>query len=117
MLEKLAELFSQDDILAKKAYDELKRGKFDRDSEAGSEIKYNMVSKHQASNYCPSRYVNKAIKNVQNGFESFRADLEEICALKVCSKTDKWLFKTLAKQAEEEAEKAREAKKAERAKK
>ena len=117
MLEKLAELFSQDDILAKKAYDELTKGKFDRDSEAGSEIKYNMVSKHQASNYCPSRYVNKAIKTVQNGFESFRADLEEICASEACSRADKQLFRILTQQAEEKAERVREAKKAKRAKK
>jgi hypothetical protein len=87
MLETLAGLFAQDDDLAKKAYEELKKGKFDKDSEAGEDIKFDLV-RNQAVSYCPSRYANKAIQNVQNGFGSFRADLEEICALEVCSKTD-----------------------------
>lgn len=116
MLEKLADLFSQDDILAKKAYDELKRGVFDKDSEAGEDIKFDLV-RNQAVSYCPSRYANKALQNVQNGFESFRADLEEICASDACSRADKRLFRVLTQQAEEEAKKAREAKKAKRAKK
>ncbi len=116
MLEKLAELFAQDDNLAKKAYEELTKGKFDRDSEAGSEIKFDMVRDKVVSS-CPSRYANISIKNVQDKFWSFRDDLEEICSLEVCSRTDKWLFKTLTRQAEEEAQRAREAKKAKRAKK
>jgi hypothetical protein len=116
MLEKLAKLFAQDDDLAKKAYEELKKGKFDKDSEAGEDIKFDLVC-NQAVSYCPSRYANKAIQNIQNGFESFRTDLEEICALEVCSRADKRLFRVLTKQAEEEAERAREAKKAKRARK
>ena len=112
ILETLAELFKQDDDLAKKAYTELKSGRFDKNSAAGSEIKYSMVRDHKSSNYCPGRYVNVALQNVQHKFKFFRADLEEICAPGNCSRTDRRSFNLLIKQADEEAERAREAKKA-----